>query len=1110
MKKHVKSKLFAVLLSFLMVFTLIPGMSAFAEDTPSKSTDIVSVSKTAAKQEITDEDLTTDVTLSLPATVTKQKVDIVFVMDASGYADIGSILKESDLLFSKLADSDAYDAKIGVIKFAGWGSDAIKDYAKRQSLDANTYKNLVPLNKDTKDNIRAAMASGGTNGVGGSNSEQPMRMANAMLKKYGDKDAAKYVVMLSDFATYIWEGSARMGGKLYDHVPVGTATSQNWDGSWFSPAYTQVTVWDNMLGDWYGAKYGRPNAPADKTYSVDNVWKHLWQDYDKDQRLIPGTDWGQDEIFVRKMSESSWINYDYSGEFDKQPQTKYEKDANYAADCEALWKSVKGVYGYGAKQKPHVGGVYRSAVLTYDAFTQALGAGTNLVIYCSVDKNYPLQNSIMHGMLNDLSQKKNVQIYNKEYKVDQSKLSNVEGMDAAVKGLEKQLTHYLIQKGTVIDEIGDKFDLVVDGDVCPFSVKLGDTALTATKSADNVWSFGTANGEGVYPYVLTYVPASDAVKESIKWDINVPVDETQKLSLTYKVKLMDTSESGEFDTNNSATLKYTSTDGTTGQQAFEKPKVKYTKPCKVTFMDANTKIAEVKVESGKSINSDALTDQSMPQDPTSTDPTKKDYTFTGWNTKLDGSGDAFTGDTTVKEDTTVYAQWTKEFKDDSGILPGDLLIGSDTEHDAVSVQKKNTSFAITANLNVQNIKDELANLKAATQLDEQHKITVKEAETTFTGILTLPEGLEFSSETPTVTLNAKDKDGNELFKVAKSTVNGKQLTVEMTLAKDNPTFEDIDAAVNGVEKYLSLTVDGIQFADSASANTNYTMTGTLTGNFKATAVSQLSGKINKYDYTWKAEQEKNPDGTDAAAQDPNSKAITLTVKYQKTEGKVIVNYVDENGKPVAESVTLSGKTGETYTTEKKTIDGYTFKEMGKDSAPAVGKYTDGTLTVTYVYKQNETPQPPATEGKVIVNYVDEDGNPIIDPIILTGDEGDPYTTEKKSFDGYTFKEMGKDSAAAEGKFTDGSLTVTYVYKKNATPGGTADNPINPDKPDNPTKPNKPDEPKQPSKPSVTPKPVEPTKPTAPKTGEGDVLIYAVVGSLALAAYEILKKRRQAE
>ena len=970
MKKHVKSELFAVLLSFLMVFALIPGMSAFAEDTPSKSTDTVSVSKTAAKQEVTDEDLTTDVTLSLPETeqtVTKQKVDIVFVMDSSGYSDIGNILTESDLLFSKLADSDAYDAKIGVIKFAGWGSDAIKDYAKRQSLDANTYKNLVPLNKDTKDNIRAAMASGGTNGVGGSNSEQPMRMANAMLEKYGDKDAAKYVVMLSDFATYTWEGSARMGDKLYDHVPVGTATSQKWNASWFSPAYTQVTVWDDMLGDWYGAKYGRPNAPADKTYSVDNVWKHLWQDYDKAQRLIPDTDWGQDEIFVRQQSESAWINYDYSGEFDNQPQIKYVKDANYAADCEALWNSVKGAYGYGANQKPHVGGVYRSAVLTYDAFTQALDAGTNLVIYCSTDMNYPLQNSIMHGMLNDLSQKKNVQIYNKEYKVDQSKqpftASNVEGMDAAVKGLEKQLTHYLIQKGTVTDEIGDKFDLVVDGDVCPFSVKLGDTALTATKTADNVWSFGTANGEGVYPYVLTYVPASDAVKESIKWDINVPVDETQKLSLTYKVKLIDTSESGEFDTNNSATLKYTSTDGTTSQQAFEKPKVKYTKPCNVTFMDGNTKIAEVKVESGKSINSDALTDQSMPQDPTSTDPTKKDYTFTGWNTKLDSSGDAFTGDTTVNEDMTVYAQWTKEFKDDSSILPGDLLIGSDTEHDAVSMQKKDTSFAITANLNVQNIKDELAKLKEATQLDEQHKITVKEAETTFTGILTLPEGLEFSSETPTVTLNAKDKGGSELFKVAKSTVNGKQLTVEMTLAKDNPTFEDIDAAVNGVEKYLSLTVDGIQFADSASANTNYTMTGTLTGNFKATAVSQLSGKINKYDYTWNAEQEKNPDGTDAAAQDPNSKAITLTVKYQETEGTVVASYVDENGKALLDPVTLTGKTGDAYKTEKKDIDGYTFKEMGKDSAAAEGKFTDGSLTVTYVYKKNATPGGTVTAQK---------------------------------------------------------------------------------------------------------------------------------------------------
>lgn len=41
-----------------------------------------------------------------------------------------------------------------------------------------------------------------------------------------------------------------------------------------------------------------------------------------------------------------------------------------------------------------------------------------------------------------------------------------------------------------------------------------------------------------------------------------------------------------------------------------------------------------------------------------TDPTKPCYTFDGWNTKADGSGDTFTASTPVTKDITVYAQWT--------------------------------------------------------------------------------------------------------------------------------------------------------------------------------------------------------------------------------------------------------------------------------------------------------------------------------------------------------------------------------------------------------------------------------------------------------------------
>ena len=56
----------------------------------------------------------------------------------------------------------------------------------------------------------------------------------------------------------------------------------------------------------------------------------------------------------------------------------------------------------------------------------------------------------------------------------------------------------------------------------------------------------------------------------------------------------------------------------------------------------------VKVVKGQSIG--AL----MPKDPS-----KEGYTFKGWNTKKDGSGEVVTADTVVKEDLSVYAIFEK-------------------------------------------------------------------------------------------------------------------------------------------------------------------------------------------------------------------------------------------------------------------------------------------------------------------------------------------------------------------------------------------------------------------------------------------------------------------
>ncbi len=78
---------------------------------------------------------------------------------------------------------------------------------------------------------------------------------------------------------------------------------------------------------------------------------------------------------------------------------------------------------------------------------------------------------------------------------------------------------------------------------------------------------------------------------------------------------------------------------------------KITNICKITFVNGkDTGYAAVKVEAGKKISDNSVPGQKMPAAPS-----KDGYTFKEWNTQEDGQGKAFTKDTVVSADMTVYA-----------------------------------------------------------------------------------------------------------------------------------------------------------------------------------------------------------------------------------------------------------------------------------------------------------------------------------------------------------------------------------------------------------------------------------------------------------------------
>jgi len=87
----------------------------------------------------------------------------------------------------------------------------------------------------------------------------------------------------------------------------------------------------------------------------------------------------------------------------------------------------------------------------------------------------------------------------------------------------------------------------------------------------------------------------------------------------------------------------------------------------------------------------------------------------------------------------------------------------------------------------------------------------------------------------------------------------------------------------------------------------------------------------------------------------SDKAQTVTYVYSKSElphvtGTVLVKYVDTDGNKITEDIVKSGTVGEGYSTEKKKIKGYTFKEV---QGNITGQFTEQIQTVTYVYTKNK-------------------------------------------------------------------------------------------------------------------------------------------------------------
>ncbi len=277
-----------------------------------------------------------------------------------------------------------------------------------------------------------------------------------------------------------------------------------------------------------------------------------------------------------------------------------------------------------------------------------------------------------------------------------------------------------------------------------------------------------------------------------------------------------------------------------------------------------------------------------------------------------------------------------------------------------------------------------------------------------------------------VTVRHTDAAGNKLadYVVIRGNRGDNYTTSEVTLrdydlvaTPENASgvMQDVDTYVNYVYTPKAATVkveflkeDGTALADSVTLN------GHVFDNYSADAAAELqklldSGKT----YGYKLVSKTNDEGTMTVDQQ------VVTYTFARRDSVVTVKFVDQDGNeiPGVEKVTIEGKALNEYKTEPDNdIYGYAL-DTTKLPANAEGTFAEEEIVVTYVYNLKDS--------KVVVNYVDEDGNKLDDQIVMNSKVFAEYKTEAKSFYGY---KLIAEPANAKGTYEEEDTVVTYSYK----------------------------------------------------------------------------------
>ena len=155
---------------------------------------------------------------------------------------------------------------------------------------------------------------------------------------------------------------------------------------------------------------------------------------------------------------------------------------------------------------------------------------------------------------------------------------------------------------------------------------------------------------------------------------------------------------------------------------------------------------------------------------------------------------------------------------------------------------------------------------------------------------------------------------------------------------------------------------------------------------------------------------------------------TLIYYYEPVYTGLIENHIDDKTGKILYTEEHEVQVGQNYNIPSKNFEGYDLVES-KLPNNASGTMGEELVTVNYYYIK---------KAVLEVNYIDKKtGEPLTDQIVDdTKHEGDPYTTEQKTFEDYDLVEVPSNAEGTltvetdeNGNITNNKTVVTYYYVK---------------------------------------------------------------------------------